>query len=257
MGEDDGSGSDGEEYLEPLPDRFPPYYSVHVLANAENVWANLQSLNPSKCSYEIDNPMFWKPFCSFDDNFTPEDKYKACFYDEPQIPSRLKADKANKLAKTILYVLKEGVRFAREKDMLDTEIFEFTEEMQDMEPPPPNTEQVLSKGLKLMEEQLIVEEEAEQQRVARRLQAWRAEMQRSIPPNHNFEGKAINFSFSDAKRIKNRIVDRFEEWVMEEDESDEPFIFVFGACCAPYYCAVNSTWVFACKLRPLPEGDDE
>jgi len=166
----------------------------------------------------------------------------------------LKQDKANKLASTILYILKEGVRFRREKEMLDTQIFEFDKEA---DPPGPNTEAVLSKGLKLMEEQMIVEEDAERSRVQRRLQGWRAEIQRSIPLNHEFEGIPINFSFSDAKRIKNRICDRFEEWVLEEDESDEPFTFVFGACCAPYYCAVNSTWVYACKIRPLPPGDDE
>jgi len=259
VGEDDGSESD-DEYLEPLPERFPPYYSLHVICNHENVWANLQSLNPSKCSYEIDNPLLWKPFCSFDDGFTPDDKFKAQFYEDPQIPGRLKQDKANKLAATILAILKQGVQFRREKDMLDTLMFNFDPEAEEHwggEGPGPNTELVLAKGLKLMEEQMIVEEDAERSRVQRRLQGWRAEIQRCIPPNHDFEGIPINFSFSDAKRIKNRICDRFEEWVTEEDESEEPFMFYFGACCAPYYCAVNSTWIYACKVRPLPPGDDD
>ena len=106
-----------------------------------------------------------------------------------------------------------------------------------------------------MEEQMVVEEDTEKARVGRRLQLWKAEIQRVLPKNMGFEGIPINFSFSDAKRIKNRIIDRFEEWVLEEAEDD--FQFVFGACCCPYYCGVNSTWIYACKIRPLPPEDDE
>ena len=108
--------------------------------------------------------------------------------------------------------------------------------------------QVLSKGLKLMEEEMVVEEEEDLKRVRRRLQLWKAEIQRCIPKNCSFEGLysllsglifyyvcvlvqlncvrrllcglstfldfdlsgiPINFSFSDAKRIKNRILERF------------------------------------------------
>ena len=62
------------------------------------------------------------------------------FYDEPQIAGRLKQGKANDLAKKILHILKEGVRFCREKEMIDTNIWEFDPEA---DPPQPgNLEQV-------------------------------------------------------------------------------------------------------------------
>ena len=177
------------------------------------------------------------------------------FFDEPQIPGRTKQSQLTKMTKTILFVVEQGIQFRREKEMLDTQIFTFDPEDPDADP---NTDmtRILSKGLKLMEDQMIVEEKADQERIQRRLQNWRADIQRAVSENHEFEGIPINFSFSDAKRIKNRICDRFEEWVLEEDESDEPFTFVFGAACAPYHCAVNSTWVYACKIRPV-EPEEE
>eukprot|EP00658_Telonema_sp_P-2_P055407 TRINITY_DN4404_c0_g1_i2.p1 TRINITY_DN4404_c0_g1~~TRINITY_DN4404_c0_g1_i2.p1 ORF type:complete len:683 (-),score=153.90 TRINITY_DN4404_c0_g1_i2:164-2212(-) len=252
VGDDDTDS--GPDYPDPQPERFAPYATLQTIANHENCWANVQySLNPNKCMYEIDSTDQWKPFCSFDDGFTPDDKLKAAFYDDPQIAGRLKQGKANDLATKILFILKEGVRFRREKDMLDTDIWEFDPEA---DPPQPgNITQVLSKGLKLMEEQMIVEEKTEQARVARRLQLWKAEIQRCVPKNMGFEGIPINFSFSDAKRIKNRIIDRFEDWILEEAEDE--FQFAFGACCCPYYCGVNSTWIYVCKIRPLPPEEDE
>eukprot|EP00656_Telonema_subtile_P053009 TRINITY_DN7544_c0_g3_i2.p1 TRINITY_DN7544_c0_g3~~TRINITY_DN7544_c0_g3_i2.p1 ORF type:complete len:459 (+),score=147.33 TRINITY_DN7544_c0_g3_i2:365-1741(+) len=252
----DEASDSGDEYPDPLPERFPPYATLHTITNHENCWANVQySLNPSKCMYEIDSAEQWRPFCSFDDGFTPDDLTKEAFYEDPQIAGRLKQGKANDLANKILFILKEGVRFHREKEMLDTDIWEFEPEA---DPPQPgNISQVLSKGLKLMEEQMIVEEDAEKSRVSRRLQLWKAEIQRCLPKNMGFEGIPINFSFSDAKRIKNRIIDRFEDWVLEESEDDSNFQFAFGACCCPYYCGVNSTWIYACKIRTLPPEEDE
>lgn len=185
------------------------------------------------------------------------------FYDEPQIAGRLKQGKANDLAKKILHILKEGVRFCREKEMIDTNIWEFDPEA---DPPQPgNLEQVLSKGLKLMEEEMVVEEEEDLKRVRRRLQLWKAEIQRCIPKNCSFEGIPINFSFSDAKRIKNRILERFGLYAEEVDEKDrimdmmdedEEFQFAFGACCCPYYCGVNSTWIYLVKIKQQEPEED-
>jgi len=97
------------------------------------------------------------------------------------------------------------------------------------------------------------------------LQLWKAEIQRCIPKNCSFEGIPINFSFSDAKRIKNRILERFGLYAEEVDEKDrimdmmdedEEFQFAFGACCCPYYCGVNSTWIYLVKIKQQEPEED-
>merc|ERR1711871_1626761 len=46
---DDDSSEEEEDLGLPRPDTLPPYWSIHVLVNQDNVWANLQSLNPCNC----------------------------------------------------------------------------------------------------------------------------------------------------------------------------------------------------------------
>merc|ERR1719426_208529 len=102
MGVGDDESDEEEDLFLIKPFVLPPYHSIHVVFNHENIWANLQNLDPTKCLYEIDNAMQWKPFCSFEEGFSPESDQIAPFYKAPTIPTRFKKDRTNKLKIDIL-----------------------------------------------------------------------------------------------------------------------------------------------------------
>ena len=57
----------------------------------------------------------------------------------------------------------------------------------------------------------------------------------------------------DTKKIKARIIEKYVDFLTDENQD---CMYVFGAYVAPYYCSVNSVWIYVAKLTPL-EDDDE
>lgn len=82
----------------------------------------------------------------------------------------------------------------------------------------------------------------------------KGELIKSSPPNVSFEGIPVNFSYCDGKKIKNRICEKYEEFLLDPEPD---VVFCFGCYVAPYYCSVNSTWVYVGKMRDLEELDDD
>jgi len=246
-GASDDSSEEEEDLGLPVPPVLPPYYSVQVVFNHENVWANLQNLNPVKCMYEIDNAEQWKPFCSFEDGFSLESSDTLPFYKPPTVPARLKMERAKKVKKDILACLKEGLNYLRESKTLEIIILEPDDT------PGPHMEDVLGKGLKLLEDRLLANDENKRDAIKARLSSWKSELIKSAPPNVSFEGIPINFSYCDGKRIKTRICEKYEEFLMDSEPDVQ---FCFGVYVAPYYCSVNSTWVYVGKMHALTEEDD-
>ena len=105
VNDDDGDSSEDEDLGLPPPLTIPPFYSVQVIFNHENIWANLGPLDPTKCDYTIDNVVRWKAFCSFSDGFTLEGSEMKAFYDPPAIPAKLKV----KRTKTIMGNISEAI----------------------------------------------------------------------------------------------------------------------------------------------------
>eukprot|EP00658_Telonema_sp_P-2_P027539 TRINITY_DN21243_c0_g1_i4.p2 TRINITY_DN21243_c0_g1~~TRINITY_DN21243_c0_g1_i4.p2 ORF type:complete len:140 (+),score=23.05 TRINITY_DN21243_c0_g1_i4:199-618(+) len=113
---------------------------------------------------------------------------------------------------------------------------------------------VLSKGLRLMEDRMLANDERKRDNITARLNSWKGELIKSAPPtNLSFEGIPINFAFSDSKRIKKRICEKYEEWLTDSEQDVQ---FCLGCYIAPYYCSVNSTWLYVTKMKPLSVDDD-
>jgi len=220
--------------------------------NHENVWANIQSLDPLNCMFEIDDPTLWKPFCSFEDGFSLDVSQTLPFYKPPSIPARLKAVRAKKIMSEILQHVKDGVEYIRGNKMLEWKCFEPEKIKQSNKDGPKHMQEHLARGLKLMEDRLLAHNETKRDTIMSRLGSWKADLMKSSPDNVSFEGIPINFSYCDGKRIKNRICDKYEEFLMDSEMDVQ---FVFGVYVAPYYCSVNSTWVYIGKMKPLPEAD--
>jgi len=239
----------------PLPHVCPPYHSIQVIFNHENVWANLQALDPLKCLYEIDTADQWKPFCSFEDGFTLESTELVAFYKPPTIPARLKRQRADKMRDQVLAAVKEGVTYIREQRMLDIKIHEPQDPHHKAEGDgPKHMQDTLSVGLKLMEDRLLANDNNKRDTVVSRLSSWKGQLIKSSPPNVSFEGIPVNFSYCDGKKIKNRLCEKYEEFLLDPEPD---VVFCFGCYVAPYYCSVNSTWVYVGKMRDLEEEEDE
>eukprot|EP00658_Telonema_sp_P-2_P027537 TRINITY_DN21243_c0_g1_i1.p1 TRINITY_DN21243_c0_g1~~TRINITY_DN21243_c0_g1_i1.p1 ORF type:complete len:631 (+),score=134.84 TRINITY_DN21243_c0_g1_i1:98-1990(+) len=248
---DDGSSDEEEDLFLVKPLVLPPYHSIHCVFNHENVWANLQNLDPVKCLYEIDNAMQWKPFCSFEEGFSPDGDLVEPFYKTPTIPTRLKKDRTAKLKKEILEAVKEGIRDLRDSRMLECKIDEPESKGKGQDK---HMQAVLSKGLRLMEDRMLANDERKRDNITARLNSWKGELIKSAPPtNLSFEGIPINFAFSDSKRIKKRICEKYEEWLTDSEQDVQ---FCLGCYIAPYYCSVNSTWLYVTKMKPLSVDDD-
>lgn len=110
----------------------------------------------------------------------------------------------------------------------------------------------MDKGLDLMEKQLTANSVAKRDDATAQLNGWKGELQKFCKKGFHFEGMPINFSVNDPNKIKARIFDRYEDWLLDEDQD---CIFAVGVHVEPYYCSVNSVWVYVAKLSPLPEED--
>jgi len=249
---DDESSDDEIDLCLPKPSVLPPYWSIHILANHENIWANLQSLDPLNCMYEVDNNMMWKSFCSFEDGFAVPEEDIAIFYQTPSIPARLKKTRANDIRDVIQQMVKDGIRNVRERKMYETKIHEATEK----NPDDGKMEKCLAKGLALMEDRLTAPTVVKRDNMTARLNGWRGEVQKDCPKGMKFEGVPINFSISDAKKIKTRIIDKYasgsDSFLLDPDQDCK---YVIACHIEPYYCSVNSVWVYIAKLSPLPDED--
>ena len=87
----------------------------------------------------------------------------------------------------------------------------------------------------------------------------------------SFEGIPVNFSFPEPKRIRKRICEkvtlnahpyqlRFEPGMQYFDflsDQDQDVKYCFGCHVAPYYCTVQSIWVYITKIKPLGDNDSD
>jgi len=250
--DDDSSGEEEDLFLL-KPNVIPPYHSIHVVFNHENIWANMQSLDPTNCLYEIDDAEAWKPFCSFEEGFSPDAEDLNPYYKAPPIPTRLKKERCAKQRTDILIAVKDGVRELRIAAMLDPECI-HEPDPKDKKGAAKHMQGQLCSGLSLMEDRLLANDERKQDNITARLKTWKGNLIKSAPPNTSFEGIPVNFSFPEPKKINKRICEKYFEFLSDQDQDVK---YCFGCHVAPYYCTVQSIWVYITKIKPLGDNDSD
>ena len=84
------------------------------------------------------------------------------------------------------------------------------------------------------------------------LDAWKGVLLSEIPDGQDFIGKAFCFAYYDEIRIR--------KWIMKayplHEDTDRDVQFCFSVFAAPYRNRVVAAWVYVCRIKPVPEGEE-
>ena len=95
--------------------------------------------------------------------------------------------------------------------------------------------QRLEQALDLHENRCLGDEHASYQ-----LEEWKKNIQERAPPRSEFLGRAINYSYTDAKRVRKHLLSTCKEHLIQSRGIE----FMLAVKCFAYYCGVCSVWVF-------------
>ncbi|KAJ6231168.1 centrosomal protein of 76 kda [Anaeramoeba flamelloides] len=234
--DEEGEEGEEEEEEEPIKDELIlPYMSVEIIANHQNLWANIQgTLDPAEILYDLENKKLWHPFVDPDAGFTKAVKpfYKDCRLG-PRIPEGRGKLFATRIRKE---VIAGYTNFRHGKNLKTAFLKKFTP--------------VIESGLDYYEKQELqsVTEEDE-----KNYKIWRGKIAEMCPQGYKFDAFTINFTYTDPTRIRNWIMDKYD---FHQDESIDT-VFACGAFVQGYFGRVSSVWVMLCTMTVLPKSLDE
>eukprot|EP00003_Mantamonas_plastica_P028349 TRINITY_DN639_c1_g1_i13.p1 TRINITY_DN639_c1_g1~~TRINITY_DN639_c1_g1_i13.p1 ORF type:complete len:827 (+),score=342.47 TRINITY_DN639_c1_g1_i13:1638-4118(+) len=231
-----------------------PYETLDVVFNSENVWANIQHPNPVRCMFDMDNPVKWSAFISFEDEESTSLPKPSLLQTPTMIKQPLDEATVIDLENSILEEISEGIKTHRHGKSKKTEILDAVSE-------------TLKKGLRFYEYDAIFkldpesepnaekrnDMEAKLEKQVAEFQNWQQAVTIDAPAAHNFMCVPINFFYTDAKKIRRELMERFD-W---HDRDDESVKFALSVKIFPYHGGSNSVWVYYAVMEPVKEDDDE
>eukprot|EP01028_Stygiella_incarcerata_P009678 TRINITY_DN463_c0_g3_i2.p1 TRINITY_DN463_c0_g3~~TRINITY_DN463_c0_g3_i2.p1 ORF type:complete len:796 (+),score=226.10 TRINITY_DN463_c0_g3_i2:244-2631(+) len=240
-----------------------PYKTIEVVFNHKNVWANAMDPSPANISFDVEDISSWHPFVT-EDGKIPE---PAPFYEPRPIGPRLAKTRSRAMENLIFLEIKSGYMVWRHKANMETKIInelretlrEGLEIMERLRVTNPFIVHAIREKTREVSEALVKSEsELERDCLAHEmmdmkklncqydLDYWRGKLMGLVPEGFEFEGTPLSFSFTDHKRIR--------RWIMEKynyhEDSDDKVMFAIGVHVAPYANSVNAVNVLIAKIYP-------
>eukprot|EP00003_Mantamonas_plastica_P031884 TRINITY_DN844_c1_g1_i4.p1 TRINITY_DN844_c1_g1~~TRINITY_DN844_c1_g1_i4.p1 ORF type:complete len:959 (+),score=365.48 TRINITY_DN844_c1_g1_i4:2563-5439(+) len=205
-----------------------PYMSIETIFNHENLWANIQHPDPSKVKYDLEDPLQWKAFVDFDEGFSEE---VIPFFSPRALGPAIRGGRLEALESTVYMEVCAGVTAWRHGEHMETEVLHEMRE-------------VLKEGLEYMElKKVSYDPEDYDPKIA----AWQGKISVACPPKHKFKGVPLCFFYTDAKKIRKVLMNKFDF----HREDDANCKFAFGVHVAPYPGGVAAVWIYYCVMVPV------
>eukprot|EP00301_Raphidiophrys_heterophryoidea_P000971 c10484_g1_i2.p2 GENE.c10484_g1_i2~~c10484_g1_i2.p2 ORF type:complete len:108 (-),score=17.46 c10484_g1_i2:96-419(-) len=104
---------------------------------------------------------------------------------------------------------------------------------------------ILGAGMLFLEETYAQQTDAHR----RKFDSWKARLMDAVPGGFTFEGLPINFTHSDAKKIRRHMLEKYDYYKEEAPGTK----IVVAIKVIPYPAAITSIWVYLGKLYPNPK----
>lgn len=213
-----------------------PYESVEVLANHENVWANLDTAYYSHAiGFDLDNEERWLPFIK-PGEFEPPPPQP--FFVPAGIGPKLPLQRLSSLRQTVLLQLREA--YATWRTTRSLKVRWAT-----------TIEALLQQGLELLE----VAHCSSRPTARRAVDKWRGQLMVAVPLESQFVGRALSFSITDPGQIVAHVMRHYQYHCQLRKDVQ----FAIAVQCFPHYCAVCSTRVYVGYLasKPVRKEDED
>jgi len=196
-----------------------PYESLECVFNNQNLWVQRNHTDPALITYDFDDKSQWDAFLEprMKSNGLPQP-----FYLPKRLASKPPADRLKAMEHQILGELTLQIKYSRPG--LSTIINKSAE-----------LEDTLQRGLELQEMCKIGDEAAKKE-----LDSWTKEAKSKMPPGSTFTGRVINYSYTDAKRIRKHLLSS-TDYASRQDDGTQ---FALAVKCFGFHGGVVSVWVY-------------
>lgn len=204
-----------------------PYEILEVIANHENVWANLQGAHIPACGFDIEESERWLPFIE-PGIFAPATPPRP-FYSVARIGPQLPPQRLSALRQQLFRSIKTAYSDWRTTRSLRTRWAN-------------SLEVTLDQGLQVLETASCSSSITE----ARAVDKWRGQLLAALPPDYKFIGRAFSFSLTTPELVVDHLMSCYDYHTNGHKEA----VFALAVQCFPHYGAVASTWVYVGVLTP-------
>lgn len=214
-----------ELYLPPVREQLP-YETLEVVANHENVWANLQGVALSACGFDWAERDRWSPFIQsgvFDP--PPPRPFYAVARLGPQLPPQRLSALRQQLFRSIKLAYSDW-RTTRSLRTRWATALELT----------------LDQGLRVLEQAACSSQVTD----ARAVDKWRGQLLSALPPDYKFVGRAFSFSVTTPELVVDHLMTHYDY----HTNGHKQVVFALAVQCFAHYGAVASTWVYVGCLNP-------
>ena len=212
--------------LPPMTEQVP-YETLEILANHDNVWANLQGHNIPACGFDLEDPERWQPFIQ-KDVFEPPTPPRP-FYTVGRIGPKLPPSRLSALRLQLYRAIRNAYSEWRSTRNLRTRWATHLEPTLDV-------------GLATLELAACSSMPTDQRAVDK----WRGQLLADLPPDHRFVGRAFSFSITTPEVIVDHLMTAYQYHQYGHKE----VAFVLAVQCFAHYGAIASTWVYVGCLVP-------
>jgi len=193
-------------------------------------------LDPAILTYDFEDKNAWEPFIT--DPMRADGKPQA-FYTPRQVSPKLPKDRLRTMELQIAAEIKSQIGMAR--GPLPTSINMMKDLVIQLE-----------RALQYQETIKCNPADEEGRQASKDYERWKAEMRTLTPPKSRFQGRALNFAYSEAKRIRKHLLDKVAYATSREDGLE----FLVAVKCFGYHGGVVSVWVYYALLDKPDSADD-
>jgi len=220
-----------DDSLPNLPDVSLPYAQLEAVFNHKNLWIPRLHTDPAKITYNFDEGAFatnreeasrargeWDAFI---DPRMRSMGLPQAFYQPKRLAPKPPADRLRAMEHQIQSELKLQITYSR---VGIPTIINKSAELED----------TLKHGLELQERVRIGDKTARKE-----LDSWSREVKSKLPPGSTFRARVINYSYTDAKKIRKHLLSS-TDYASRQDDGTQ---FALAVKCFGFYGGICSVWV--------------
>jgi len=207
-----------------MPFASLPYDCLECIFNHKNLWISRDDLlskvlDPALLTYDLENVARWEAFV---DKRMANEGLPKSFYTSRRLAPKVPADRLRNMEQQIMLEIKSQIQTIR---LTTTTLINRSAEL----------EKTLYRGLDLQERLRTGDS-----KVAGELGPWKRAIKGNLPPSSKFKGRAFNYAYTDAKKIRRHLLNTCDY----AEEMEDGLEFAIAVRVFAFHGGICSVWVF-------------